>query len=230
MDNFTNWLITNGVSYELLLLLITIPVTATLTNLARYVIGIKTLGIYSTIILALAYILAGAKLGVVITILVVITTLLTHSLLKRIRMHYLSRVAINYTLIAIVMAIFYLTINYFPQLQMEMDFQNLNPLAIILIASLSDFILKISIKKDTFTIAKTTFETIIIALLGWSIIRFDDISSVLLNNLWIIIILVIVNFLIGKSTSLRLLDHLRFKQILDTPKAQPAKKIEEPKK
>jgi len=216
MNEITMWLTNNGLSQEMILtLIILIPVTATLTNVFRYLIGLKGLGVYPALILALAYFLSGAKLGIFFTLIVIATTLLSHALLKKIRMHYIARLTTNYIILVLVLAGVLLLINAIPFLQFGLNFSTLSPVSVALIATLSDFILKIYIKKDIATTIRSIAETILIALLGWSIMKFAPISNFLFGNLWILAIIILINVLIGKSSSLRFTELFRFKQILE---------------
>lgn len=216
MNEITMWLTNNGLSQEMILtLIILIPVTATLTNVFRYLIGLKGLGVYPALILAIAYFLSGAKLGIFFTLIVIATTLLSHALLKKIRMHYIARLTTNYIILVLVLAGVLLLVNAIPFLQFGLNFSTLSPVSVALIATLSDFILKIYIKKDIATTIRSIAETILIALLGWSIMKFAPISNFLFGNLWILAIIILINVLIGKSSSLRFTELFRFKQILE---------------
>jgi len=216
MDQLTQWFINSGLSTDMILtLIILIPVTATLTNVFRYLIGLKGLGVYPALILALAYYISGAKLGIVFTLIVIATTLLSHALLKKIRMHYIARLTTNYIILVIVLAGFLLLVNALPFLQFGLNYSTLSPVSVALIATLSDFILKIYIKKDIVTTIRSITETIFIAILGWSIMKFAPISDFLVSNLWVLAIIILINVLIGKSNSLRFTELFRFKQILE---------------
>jgi len=214
MTNLINILYQNGISADILTLLIFIPIVATLVNLFRYILGIKTLGIYPALILGFAYYLSGARYGIFITVIVIIFTLINYSFLKKIRMHYISRVTINYFILAIVIGTLYYLLYKFPVLQLDFNFAEVNPIAIVLIATLSDFVLKTYDKKDLFSTILAFVETMAVSLLGWLIIRYDIVSTFLLNNLWILLVLLPINFLIGKASNLRFMDLFRFKQIL----------------
>ncbi len=92
-------------------ILISMCVVSTI-SIARYVIGNKTYGIYAPIILAIAYSYTGLKYGLAITLVVIITSLLL-SILKKIRMHYITRIATNYTILSIFLVAFFILIDSF---------------------------------------------------------------------------------------------------------------------
>lgn len=208
-SGLTQWFLNHGVPSTALELIIAVSVLATIVSLARYVIGSKTYGIYAPILLAIAYSYTGLKYGLSITLLVILTSLLSYSVLKRIRMHYITRIATNYTILAIFLILFFVLVDSFG-LGLE-NMQNIPPLAFISIAALSDFFTKQYVKKSLAGSMLTLIGTIFVATLGWFVITREIISEYLLLNLWILPILTIVNLLLGQFSGLRIVDYFRFR-------------------
>lgn len=206
---FTQWILDNGISKTVLELLIAVSVLATIVSIARYIIGSKTYGIYAPILLAIAYSYTGLKYGLSITLVVVLTSLLSYSILKRIRMHYITRIATNYTILVMVLIGFFLLVNEF-KLGLE-NMVNIPPLAFISIAALSDFFIRQYVKKSLAGSLLTLGGTIFVAAIGWLVISRDVISEYMLNNLWLIPLLTVVNLLLGQFTGLRMWDYFRFR-------------------
>ncbi len=213
LSEATQWMINHGVSLEMLEILVMIPVIATLVSIARYIVGLKTLGIYTAIILGISYSFTGLRYGLAITLVVILTTLLSHNLLSRIRMHYITRIAVNYCVLAISIVGLFLVINEFG-LGLE-NIVNINPLAVVSIAALSDFFIKLYVKKSFKDTFRSFAETLLIAILGWFILTRDVISSYLVNNLWLVLVLILVNISLGQFRGLRLIDNIRFKSIIE---------------
>lgn len=205
----TEWILEHGVSKMALELLIAVTVLATIVSIARYVIGSKTYGIYAPILLAIAYSYTGLKYGLSITIVVILTSLLSYSILKRIRMHYITRIATNYTILAMILVLFFVLIDIFG-LGLE-NMANIPPLAFISIAALSDFFIKQYIKKSFAGSILTLTGTILVAAIGWFVITREIISEYMINNLWVLPLLTIINLLLGHFTGLRIKDYFRFK-------------------
>ncbi len=211
---FTQWMITTGVPQQVLELLLAVMIVATIVSIARYIIGSKTYGIYAPIILAIAYSYTGLKYGLAITLIVILTTLLSYSILRRIRMHYIARIAVNYCLLAITLVAFFIIVNTFG-LGLE-NMSNISGIAVISIAALSDFFIKQYVKKSFKSSFLVLFGTVAVATLGWFVITRDTISMYFLNNLWIVPILIVVNILIGQFTGLRIKDLFRFKSVIQS--------------
>ena len=190
---FTKWVLDNGLSERTLELLVGIAIVATIVSLARYLFGSKSFGIYAPVILAVAFTYTGLRYGLVITAVVITSSLLSYLILSKIRMHYISRMAINYCLI--IMSL-------------------IQPLAIISIIGLSDFFAKQQIKKGFKTSILVLGSTLVIASIGWFIITREAISTFMINNLWLIPALIVINILIGQFSGLRFKDIVRFRTII----------------
>lgn len=214
----TLWLYDNGISETVLRLIIAMSVLATLVSIARYVVGTKSYGIYAPILLAIAYSYTGLRYGLAVTLVVIITTLLSYRILGRIRMHYITRIATNYTILSMVLVLFFVLIDKF-SLGLD-NMVNIPPLAFISIAAISDFFIKQYIKKSLLTSLTTLLGTLIVAATGWFIITRGIISDYFIHNLWILPLLTIINILLGQFKGLRFKDYFRFnisQQKDDTP-------------
>jgi hypothetical protein len=209
---FTTWLLDHGISDQTLELLIAITILATIVSLARYVFGSKSYGIYAPIIIAIAYSYTGLKYGLVITAVVIATSLLSYSILKKIRMHYITRIAINYCILTLSLMTFFVVVERF-SLTLE-NLKNIPPLAMVSIAALGDFFTKQYVKKSLKTSIIILLSTIIVSTMGWFVITRNVISNYLFNNLWIIPVLIVVNILIGQYKGLRIKDLFRFRSIV----------------
>ncbi len=208
----TEWILEHGVSQQTLDLFVTITILATIVSVSRYIFGSKTYGIYAPIILAISYSYTGFRYGFAITLIVIVTTLLSYSILKRIRMHYITRIAINYCLLSIALVFFLLVINRYG-LGLE-NMAQIPSLAVISIAALSDFFIKQFVQKSFKSSIAILFNTMVIASIGWFVITRDVITAYTINNLWIIPLLIIVNIVIGQFKGLRIKDLFRFSSIL----------------
>jgi hypothetical protein len=217
MADFTSWLISHGVSSSILEMMIFVPVLATLVSVARYVLGMKTFGIYAPIILAVAYKFTGLGYGLLLTAIVAASTLLTYTALMRVRMHYITRIAINYVIISICII---LGIVAFDSVSIGFNnFHAINPLAIVSIAALSDFFVKMYVKKNLIVTTRTLLETALVSIIGWYLITSKEITQLMVENLWIVPVLILVNLIIGQYPGLRLKDIFRFRSaIADVPK------------
>ncbi len=210
-SSFTSWVIESGIPEKTLELLVAMTIVATIVSIARYAFGSKSYGIYAPIILAIAYSYTGLKYGLAITGIVILTTLVSYSVLRKIRMHYITRIAINYCLLAISLLAFIILINRYGLWLNKMA--QIPPLALISIAILSDFFIKQFVQKSLKTSVTSLFGTVFVATIGWYVITRDLVSGYMINNLWIVPVLILVNLLVGQFKGLSFKDLSRFKSI-----------------
>ncbi len=213
MTDFTSWIIEQGVRQDILEMLIFIPVLATLVSIVRYVIGLKTFGIYAPILLAISYSLTGLRYGLILTTAVAISTVIGYTTLRRIRMHYTTRLATNYVIVAILVTFAIALFGSLPYLNLE-NFRIINPLGVVSIVALSDFFVKTYVKKSPSATIRVIAETTMVAIVGWYLITSDRLIGLIMENLWVVPVLLVFNLIIGRYQGLRFKDIFRFKTAL----------------
>ena len=217
MPDLTEMITSTGFTREMLILLLYVPLLATVVNFSRYFVGMRTLGIYAPMTLSFAYIFVGIRYGLLITIAVILATMLSYSFLRGIRMHYLSRISINYIFItAFVIGIMMLNeVSPIPVTTENHNLASVPPLGIILVATLSDFFIKQYVKKSFMTSVRSLGETVAVGFIGWLLLKSTELQDFLYDNLWFMLILLIINLWLGSYTGLRLKDLLRFKPLIE---------------
>ena len=214
MPDLATWLIERGVSEDVLTILVFIPILVTLTTFSRYITGIKTFGIYASMILAIAYYYMGLVQALAITMIVIFGSWLIRNMLREVKLHYLARLAIVYCGISFFILVFIVLTSYIPSNNPYFDFSNIQFLPLALIISVTDRFMASYIKKDLMTAARLTGETLIVALIGWVLMRWEVTYDFFMSNMWIILLLIIANLIIGQYAGFRWTEFLRFNQVI----------------
>lgn len=214
MPELTQWLIQRGISETILMIVSYVPLIITITAISRYILGIKTFGVYSSMILSLAYYFMGLRQGLVVTLIMILGSLIVRNALKKIQLHHLSRIGAIYTGEAIFMLLFVIATTFIKSEDPFFDFTAIPPLPLAMIMSVTDRFISNYIKRDFIGAARLTLETILIALFGWILIRSHELQTFLIYNLWLLPVAFIANILIGKYSGFRLTEMARFGQIL----------------
>jgi hypothetical protein len=214
MFELTSWITEYGLTEDMIALVLYIPILATLINVSRYVFGFKTLGIYAPLSLSFAYIFTGIRFGLLITVAVIVASLISYSVLKKVRMHYISRITITYIIVAILVIIIILA-NEASPISITTNKHNVamvSPLGIVIIATLSDFFIKKYVKKSISTSIRSSIETVFIAVIGWALLRSTVIKEFALEyTIILLILLLVINLVVGQSPVMRLREYARFK-------------------
>ncbi|MBN1374000.1 hypothetical protein JW962_01530 [Candidatus Dojkabacteria bacterium] len=205
-----------GVSlpFELILLLTYVPLLITLVATIRYVLGIKTFGVYAPIVLSFAYYYlesdhsssTGLKYGILLTGIIIISATIFHNLISKLRMHYLTKISLIYT--GVVLGLILITgllSRFYPG-----RLPRLIPLPILMIATITDRFVAYQIKKGFKTTLILTLESVLIGVLGYVLLKWGFLSTLLTTHPEILILVFVYNLILGQYTGFRLTEFLRF--------------------
>jgi hypothetical protein len=192
----------SGVSPETILLLFLLPLVAALVSAARYLVGIRGLGIFTPVMLAAVLWLTGINPGFYLFLIILATATLSRILLKRVRLHYLARMALLFWLVcvAVLVALF--------------QFKFSLPAVLVLILITQDFI-RVQIGKPWRMAMRLIGETILLGLGGWALLSWSFLQQLVLLQPEIMFLgTAVLNFLLGRFTGMRLLEYRRFRRLL----------------
>ena len=206
-----NQAIFRGVSEETIILLILLPLVASAVAAARHLLGFRGFGILIPTAIAVTFVVTGISTGIFVFLTILAVATLARWLLKKLRLHYLPRMSLLLWFVTLVVLALIITAPFF-ELQ-ELTAISIFPI-IILILLFEDFI-GVQIGKSFREAVRLTTETIIIALLGFVIFKFELLRKwALVYPHWLILAPVVLNLLIGRFTGLRLFEHRRFRRLL----------------
>jgi hypothetical protein len=194
-------LIGRGVSPETIVILVLMPLVATFVAAARYLVGIRGLGIFTPIILAATFWKIGLWPGLWLFFLIILMVTLTRLALRKIRLHYLVRMALLFWVICLTALFFLFSFNF-----------SLLPLLLLILLT-QDFV-KIQIAKRLKLAFNFSWETLVLGLGGWVILSWRGLQSLALNYPELVILgTAAIDLLLGHFTGLRLLEHRRFRRL-----------------
>jgi len=200
-----------GVSEETVVILILLPLVASVVAAARHLLGFRGFGILIPTAIAVTFTVTGIAVGVLIFVTILLVATAARSLIRRLRLHYLPRMAIVLWFVTLAVLTMILTAPFF-------EFRQLTEISIfpivILILMFEEFV-AVQIGKSFREAAGLTLETVIIALMGYAILRVDWLQrTALLYPHWLILAPLAFDLLIGRFTGLRLLEYRRFRKLL----------------
>lgn len=212
MDFLVQQIVSFGITQNTIALILMLPVVATFITFCRQIIGIRGFGIYITLIVAFAFVATGLKYGLVVFFVVVAVGTFLRSLIKKIRILYLPRMAIILTGVTLVIFLMFYLGSY-------LNIQGLQIISIfpILITMLIvERFVAAQIERGANTAILMTIETLILAVISYFIISWTVLQKLILSfPIVTILILFLFNFALGKWTGLRLTEYFRFKELRD---------------
>lgn len=228
MDIIWNLLIQRGIPAnevelykEVFVILILLPVVTTIVGIARYVIGIKSLGIFTPVIVTfLLYefgnnngeqdVFKAIKYGLLMFVITLVTSWLMYKVLKYLRMNYIPKLTIVTVGVVCVVFISILVAGL-------LGFNGpvfINKFTLIILAILVEPFVSAFARKGTKYGFNTAIDTFIIALFCYIIISVTRVQTYIQSSLLTIPILIIINIYLGRFTGLRLNEYWRFRSIL----------------
>jgi hypothetical protein len=210
LSHFINALINKGVSINTILLILMLPVVATIIACARQIVGIKAFGVYIPSILTLTFVAIGLWAGLLIIVLILGIGTLMRIVLKRLRLLYLPRMALLITVVSIaILLLFYFSVRI-PNLSLV----SVSVFPILILIMLVEEFIKVQIQEGARGALILTVETIVLSVISFYIVNGDFMRSLLLSYPEIILISFIINFILGRWTGLRLWEYYRFREVV----------------
>lgn len=213
--NFAQYLITGGIQADTVFLILILPFVALLVSFFRHFIGLKTFGMYESLILAYALyfispnFLIGLKFGVPIIFIAWLVSELTRRALDRVRLHYISKVSLKISIASIlVLALLALAAFYD-----RTGYYTVSAFPVVIILTLVESVSIFQIKKGDLKTNLISLETFIVAVISYFVISNGVINTFLLKNSYLVFLALFGNFLVGRWSGLRLSEYIRFNNI-----------------
>lgn len=204
--------IDQGVPLQTVTLLLMLPLIATLVAFFRQVIGIKAFGIYTPSIITFALVAFdpnGIKYGTAIFISIIFVGMIARFVLKKFRLLYLPRVAITLSIVSLTI----LLILAIGGTYQRTGLAAVSVFPLLIMITLAEKFVSAQIEKGSRVALILAAETLLISLLGYFLVSWKLLASLLLQYPWIILFTFLINFSLGKWTGLRITEYFRFRKI-----------------
>jgi hypothetical protein len=199
-----------GIPANTIVLVFLLPLVATLITIVRYVFGISGFGIFTPVMISVAFIATGLTQGLVLFLIIVTIAILARTLLRKVRVHFLPRMSLLLWFVCLgVFALLYLG----PQLGFD-DVADISIFPILIVVLLAENFIEVLIGKNSSEALKMTGQTLIVAIFGYWFLSWRPLQGfVLLNPELVFLTLLIINLIIGRYSGLRWLEYRRFRSV-----------------
>jgi len=208
-----NYFASQGVPVETAVLILMLPIIATMIAFFRQVVGIKAFGIYTPLIVTFAFLAMGVngiKYGIVIFVSVIFIGMIARFILKKFRLLYLPRVAITLSVVAFSI----LAILVFGGLLHRTGLAAVSIFPLLIMIAIVEKFVTAQIEKGNKAAILLAIETLVISLIGYYLASWDFLTSVIIACPWVVLLTLPINFVLGKWTGLRFAEYFRFREIL----------------
>jgi hypothetical protein len=210
--NSLRWMIRlaieRGVSTNTIVLLLLLPLIATLVSFLHYVVGLSGYGIFMPTMIAVAFLATGFFGGLLLFALILVISLIGNFILKKLKIHFWPARAINLMFISV--AVFGLMLlTSFVDL---IDISSISIFPILFMILLAEEFVRTQLVKSKSEAKNLMAGTIVLAISGGVLMNFSSVQGLVLRYPELVILIVLVaNLLIGNYSGIRLTEIKRFK-------------------
>lgn len=209
MSYTINYLINKGVSTDNIILMLMLPIIATIIAFARQFLGIKTFGIYTPTIITLSFLATGLKYGLTIFLVILAAATLVRIFFKRFRFLYLPRMAMVLTIVAFtILAMFVVG-----AATNRTGIIGVSILPILVLIILVEKFIAIQMEKGPRTAIMLSLETILVSIACYYVASWDALTTFIIAYPESLLLTFVVNVLMAKWVGLRISEYLRFREI-----------------
>lgn len=208
MSILVNYLLSHGVSAQAVILLLILPIIATIFAFLKQIIGITSFGLYTPSIVALSFLALGWQIGLLFLLFILIMGYLTRSAMKRWRLLYIPKVAIILTVLSFTLLLL-VAIGTAAGLAFPRD----TVFILLIMSALAENFLNLKTEEGWRSAILGIAETVFGSLLCVFIVQSDWLQSTVLAYPELVLLTIFVNIGLGRWTGLRLVEYFRFREV-----------------
>lgn len=196
-----------GVAANTIVLLMLLPLIATLVSFLHYVVGVSGYGIFMPTMIAVAFLATGILGGVVLFAMILVVSLLSNWLLKRWKLHFWPARSINLLFISVMTFGLMMISTYFRPL----DISKISIFPILFTILLVEEFVRTQLTKSKNEALKLTLGTLILAIIGVTAMSVRQIQeTVLLYPEVTLVVVLVINLMVGSYSGIRWTEVKRF--------------------
>ena len=203
----TRLAIERGVSENTVVLLLLLPLLATLVSVLHYLLGFSGYGIFMPSMMAVAFLATGIVGGLLWFAMILIMSLLSNMVLRRYRLHFWPSRAINLVFITLGTLGLMLGLSFVPVLEMN----KISIFPILFMILLTEEFARTQLAKSRSEAKKLTLGTLVLAGIGAGVMSIGGVRETALQYPELCLGLgLLINFMVGNYTGIRLSEIKRF--------------------
>ncbi|MEK9160355.1 MAG: 7TM domain-containing protein [Patescibacteria group bacterium] len=209
LSSLVNGMISRGVPSSTVLLVLMLPIIATVVAFMKQVVGLNTLGVYTPSILSLSFIALNFWYGLLIfVILFAVATLVRHAL-HHYRLLYIPRMAIilTFSSFAILLVLFLGTL-------FDQRIDELAIFPILIMATMVEKFVTIQGDKGIKGAMHIGVEVLVVAMICYFVAQWNLLEVLVLGHPEVVLIFLGFNFILARWTGLRITEYIRFREII----------------
>ncbi len=205
-----NFMITQGIPSNTIVLLLMLPVIATIIAFLKQVIGITTFGLYTPAIITLSFLALGLKFGLTILVIILATGAILRKALERMRLLHIPRIAIVFTISTFIL----LLMLAFGTYAGVSELATIAVFPMLIMTTLAEKFVSAQSGKGVYAAILLMLETTIVSLICYWVVEWQYLQNLILSYPEIILLLILVNLGLGRWSGLRVFEYIRFREVM----------------
>jgi len=202
------WAMNRGVASNTIVLLLLLPLIATLVSVLHYMGGFSGYGIFMPTMIAITFLATGIFGGLLLFGMILGVSLLGNFILKKFKLHFWPSRAISLLFISLATFVLMIFSSFFSLI----DIRQISIFPVLFMILLSEEFTRTHLAKSKNEAKKLTIGTIILAISGAIVMNFGWFHEIVLKYPELIVVLVlIINILVGNYKGMRFSEITRFK-------------------
>jgi len=198
-----------GVPSRTIILILLLPMLATIIAFIRHVVGLPSIGLLVPIALSITLLSTGITAGLILLGSIILGSTFARLILKRLRIMQLPKMALSMFIVSIII---FATITVSAMAGI-LVVRQLSIFPVLLLILLSEQIISVQIERSFQEMLVITLVTFSLGVVGFVVLSAQIIRNTFLLYPELIFLLVPINILIGRYFGLRLLEFFRFTSI-----------------
>ena len=198
-----------GVPSRTIILILLLPMLATIIAFIRHVVGLPSIGLLVPIALSITLLSTGITAGLILLASIILGSTFARLILKRLRIMQLPKMALSMFIVSIIIFAA-ITASAMAGILVV---RQLSIFPVLLLILLSEQIISVQIERSFQEMLVITLVTFALGVVGFVVLSAQMIRNTFLLYPELIFLLIPINILIGRYFGLRLLEFFRFTSI-----------------
>ncbi len=198
-----------GIPANTVMLILMLPILATMLAFVRHIIGLPSLGMIVPIALSITFLATGLTTGLVLLLAIILGSTLAKILLKKIRIMQLPKMAISMLIVSLLIFVT-LTLSATAGI---IAVKQISIFPLLLLILLSESIVTLQLERSTRETLTITGMTLLLGVAGYLILSWEFLRNLILLYPELILLLIPINIVIGRYFGLRMIEMVRFSPI-----------------
>ena len=202
------WAIARGVSANTVVLLLMLPLVASLVALLHYLFGITGYGIFTPAMVAVAFLATGVTGGLALFATILVITALATVMLRKVRLHFWPRRSLVLLAVCLGTGVAMAVSSYFGFLSLA----NISIFPVLILILVTEEFVRTQLVKSKNQAKTLAIGTLIMAILGASLMSWQRLQVlVILYPEGILLATILLNMLTGRYHGMRLSEIKKFR-------------------